>query len=129
MAEFGKNSGIAFQLIDDLIGVSGDIKETGKAVGNDIREGKKTYPILLSINKASELEKSEILKVFGKAECESISLKKAIDIISSLQIENIVRKNAMDYINKAMNSITHYEDSDAKNMLIEISHFIVERSK
>ena len=129
MADFGKNSGIAFQLIDDLIGISGDIKKTGKAVGNDIREGKKTYPILLSINKASELERSQILNVFGKAECESTSLKKAIDIISSLQIENIVRKNAMDYINKAMNSITHYEDSDAKNMLIEISYFIVERSK
>jgi geranylgeranyl diphosphate synthase type I len=129
MADFGKNSGIAFQLIDDLIGISGDIKKTGKAVGNDIREGKKTYPILLSINKASELERSDILKVFGKAECESTSLKKAIDIISSLQIENIVRKNATDYINKAMDSINHYEDSDAKNMLREISLFIVERSK
>lgn len=129
MAEFGKNSGIAFQLIDDLIGVSGDIKETGKAVGNDIREGKKTYPILLSINKASELERSLILKVFGKPECESTSLKKAIDVISSLQIENIVRKNAMDYINKAMEAINRYEDSEPKSMLKEISHFIVERSK
>ena len=87
------------------------------------------WDISISIFLASELERSQILNVFGKAECESTSLKKAIDIISSLQIENIVRKNAMDYINKAMNSITHYEDSDAKNMLIEISHFIVERSK
>src|SRR5918993_883047 len=59
MADFGKNSGIAFQLIDDLIGISGNTKETGKAVGNDIREGKKTYPILLSINKASEMERSQ----------------------------------------------------------------------
>jgi geranylgeranyl diphosphate synthase, type I len=129
MADFGKNSGIAFQLIDDLIGISGDVNETGKAVGNDIREGKKTYPILLSIKQASELERSHILKVFGKVECESISLKKAIDIISSLEIENIVRKNAMDYINKAMEAINHYEDSEPKNMLKEISHFIVERSK
>lgn len=129
MANFGKNSGIAFQLIDDLIGISGDIKETGKAVGNDIREGKKTYPILLSINRASESERSQILKVFGQSECESTSLKKAIDIISSLEVENIVRKNAMDYINKAMDSINHYQDSDPKNILKEISYFIVERSK
>jgi geranylgeranyl diphosphate synthase type I len=69
------------------------------------------------------------LKVFGKAECENMSLKKAIDIISSLQIEDIVRKNAMDYINKAMEAINHYEDSEPKNMLKEISQFIVERSK
>jgi geranylgeranyl diphosphate synthase type I len=129
MANFGKNSGIAFQLIDDLIGISGDIKETGKAVGNDIKEGKKTYPILLSINKASELERSQILKVFGQTECEHNSLKKAIEIISSLQIENIVRKNAMDYINKAMETINNYQDSEPKNFLKEICYFIVERRK
>jgi len=129
MANFGKNLGIAFQLIDDLIGISGDIKETGKAVGNDIREGKKTYPILLSINKASESERSKILEVFGQSTCENTSLKKAIDIISSLQIENSVRKNAMDYINKAMENIHNYQDSDPKTVLKEISYFIVERRK
>ena len=65
MADFGKNSGIAFQLIDDLIRILGQVKETGKAVGNDIREGKKTYPILLSIKNTKSEEKSKILKVFG----------------------------------------------------------------
>jgi len=41
LSKFGRFTGIAFQLIDDLIGVTGDPKLTGKAVGNDIREGKK----------------------------------------------------------------------------------------
>ena len=129
MADFGKNSGIAFQLIDDLIGIAGQSKETGKAVGNDIREGKKTYPILLSIKKASEVERAEILKVFGKADCDILSLKKAIDIISSLQIEKIVRKNAMHYIEKATEALVNYEDSEPKKTLQELSNYIVERSK
>ena len=129
MSDFGKNSGIAFQLIDDLIGIAGHSKETGKAVGNDIREGKKTYPILLSIKKASELERAHILKVFGKGQCDSISLKKAIDVISSLQIEKIVRKSAMEYIEKAMESLINYEDSEPKKILQELSSYIVERSK
>src|SRR5215203_542455 len=129
MSIFGKNSGIAFQLIDDLIGIAGHSKETGKAVGNDIREGKKTYPILLSIKMASELERNKILKVFGKGQCETASLKKAIDIISSLQIEKIVRKTAMDYIEKAMNSLIIYEDSEPKKILQELSNYIVERKK
>ena len=129
MADFGKNSGIAFQLIDDLIGIAGQVKETGKAVGNDIREGKKTYPILLSIKKASEIERAEILKVFGKADCDIVSLKKAIEIISSLQIEKIVRKNAMHYIEKAMEALVNYEDSEPKKTLQELSNYIVERSK
>src|SRR5215211_7876241 len=129
MSIFGKNAGIAFQLIDDLIGIAGHSKETGKAVGNDIREGKKTYPILLSIKMASELERNKILKVFGKSQCETESLKKAIDIISSLQIEKIVRKTAMDYIEKAMNSLIIYEDSEPKKILQELSNYIVERKK
>ena len=49
LTQFGVNVGIAFQLIDDLIGVIGDAKLTGKSVGNDLREGKKTLPILLSL--------------------------------------------------------------------------------
>jgi len=129
MSIFGKNSGIAFQLIDDLIGIAGHSKETGKAVGNDIREGKKTYPILLSIKMASELERNQILQVFGKGNCDTDSLKKAIDIISSLQIEKIVRKSAMNYIEKANNSLINYEDSDPKKILQELSNYIVERRK
>ncbi|MGZ5548054.1 MAG: polyprenyl synthetase family protein, partial [Nitrososphaeraceae archaeon] len=129
MSEFGKNSGIAFQLIDDLIGIAGHSKETGKAVGNDIREGKKTYPILLSFKKASEVERAQILKAFGKDDCDNVSLKKAIDVISSLQIEKMVRKRAMDYIEKARKAIMNYEDSDPKNILQELSTYIVERSK
>jgi geranylgeranyl diphosphate synthase type I len=129
MSEFGQNSGIAFQLIDDLIGIAGHSKETGKAVGNDIREGKKTYPILLSFKKASEVERSQILKVFGKDDCDNVSLKKAIDVISSLQIEKMVRKSAMNYIEKAKESIRNYEDSDPKKILQELSTYIVERRK
>ena len=129
MSEFGQNSGIAFQLIDDLIGIAGHSKETGKAVGNDIREGKKTYPILLSFKKASEVERAQILKVFGKDDCDNVSLKKAIDVISSLQIEKMVRKSAMDYIEKARKSIRNYEDSDPKKILQELSTYIVERRK
>jgi geranylgeranyl pyrophosphate synthase len=78
---------------------------------------------------ASELERNKILKVFGKGQCETESLKKAIDIISSLQIEKIVRKTAMDYIEKAMNSLIIYEDSEPKKILQELSNYIVERKK
>ena len=52
MSSFGRNLGIAFQITDDLIGIMGDSKITKKPVGNDIREGKKSLPILLAIRKA-----------------------------------------------------------------------------
>ena len=49
LSSFGKNLGIAFQITDDLIGVMGDPKITKKPVGNDLREGKKSLPILMAI--------------------------------------------------------------------------------
>jgi geranylgeranyl diphosphate synthase type I len=75
LSSFGRNIGIAFQLIDDLIGVAGDPKLTGKAAGNDIREGKKTYPILLALDKAKEEDKDKIRKVFGSKNASSSDIK------------------------------------------------------
>ncbi len=65
LSVFGKNIGIAFQLIDDLIGIVGDPQITGKAVGNDIREGKKTFPMVLVLEKAELNERNKLLKLFG----------------------------------------------------------------
>ena len=88
---FGKNIGIAFQLIDDLIGIVGDPKVTGKAVGNDIREGKKTYPMVLVLEKADLQEKNKLLRIFGSRNTTDWELKDAIKIVSGLGIEQDIR--------------------------------------
>jgi geranylgeranyl diphosphate synthase type I len=129
LASFGKNSGIAFQLIDDLIGIKGNSKLTGKTVGNDVREGKKTFPILLSIKNVEPMKRQKIIKVFGSKSCNQSDIEEAVKIISSVQIEQTVRDTAMKYIEKAINSISIYNESYSKNMLLEILFFIVNRSK
>ena len=129
LASFGKNSGIAFQLIDDLIGIKGNSRETGKSVGNDVREGKKTFPILLSIKNADSYQKQKILNVFGNKDSSSNEMEEVVKVISSLRIEQIVRDTAMNYIKKAMDSITSYDQSNSKKILQEISFFIINRSK
>lgn len=129
LALFGKNSGIAFQLIDDLIGIKGDSKHTGKTVGNDVREGKKTFPILLSINNVESIKREKILKVFGNKYSNPSDVAEAVNIISSLQIEKTVRDVAMKYVDRAIDSISSYKDSHSKKMLLEILLFIVNRSK
>lgn len=52
--EFGRQLGIAFQIQDDILGLWGDEHQTGKPVGNDIRQKKKTLPILFALNQDSE---------------------------------------------------------------------------
>jgi len=46
LSNYGKYLGISFQIVDDILGIFGDSKITGKPVGNDIIEGKKTIPII-----------------------------------------------------------------------------------
>ena len=129
LSSFGKNIGIAFQLVDDLIGVVGDPKLTGKAAGNDIREGKKTYPILLAIKSAKGEEKDRILKVFGaKDRASATDIREAVRVISDIGIEQGVRDAAREYMNKALRSIEGYGDSDAKRLLKFSADFVVGRS-
>jgi geranylgeranyl diphosphate synthase type I len=128
LSSFGRNVGIAFQLIDDLIGIVGDPKITGKAVGNDIREGKKTYPILLALRSAKGENKNKILKVFSSKSTSSVDLEEAVKTISLIGIDQHVRNAAKTYIYRAIKSIEIYEDSDAKKALESSANFIVERS-
>jgi geranylgeranyl diphosphate synthase type I len=127
LSSFGRNLGIAFQITDDLIGVMGDPKITKKPVGNDLREGKKSLPILMAIKSAKGNDKKIILKAFGNSKVSKKDLNKAVDVIRSLGIEENVRKQALKYAEKAEKSLAKYSGS-AKTELISLLDFVVKRS-
>ena len=124
---FGRNLGIAFQITDDLIGVMGDPKVTKKPVGNDLREGKKSLPILMAIKLAKGQEKKIILKTFGNSKATRNEIDKAINVIQSLGIEENVRKQALRYAEKAEKALSEYSGS-AKTELITLLDFVVKRT-
>jgi geranylgeranyl diphosphate synthase type I len=127
LSTFGKNLGIAFQIIDDLIGVIGDPKKTKKPVGNDLREGKKSLPILMAIKKANSQQKKVILNAFGNPSVSKDEVEKAISVISSLEIDKTVRQKASHHSEMAKKSISIYQGS-AKKELLSLLDFVVERS-
>ena len=127
LSSFGRNLGIAFQITDDLIGIMGDSKITKKPVGNDIREGKKSLPILLAIRKARGSDKKKILHVFGKSNATKTQINEVVDIIRSLGIEDTVRKQALRYANRATNALNKYSGIH-KSDLISLLDFVVKRS-
>ena len=127
LSMFGRNLGIAFQITDDLIGIMGDSKVTGKAVGNDIRAGKKSLPILLALRKARGSNKKKILRVFGKSKVTRAELNTVVGIIRSLGIEETVRKQALRYANRATKALDKYSGVH-KSELISLLDFVVKRS-
>ena len=129
LSRFGRSIGIAFQLVDDLIGVVGDPKLTGKAAGNDLREGKKTYPILKALNDATDKDRDKLLKVFGARDSASpADLKESVRIITDIGIEQDVRNAAKKYMLEALGAIETYGDSYAKRSLQFSADFVVGRS-
>jgi len=127
LSAFGKNLGIAFQITDDLIGIIGDSKITKKPVGNDLREGKKSLPILMAMKKSKDVEKKKILKVFGHSNASKKDMQEAVKIIRNLGIEKNVRNQAQKYAEKAKKSISKYSGS-SKDELMELLDFVVKRT-
>jgi len=127
LSSFGRNLGIAFQITDDLIGVMGDPKITKKPVGNDLREGKKSLPILMAIKSAKGNDKKIILKAFGNPKVSKKDLSKAVEVIRSLGIEENVRNQALKYAERAEKSLAKYS-GPAKTELIALLDFVVKRS-
>jgi geranylgeranyl diphosphate synthase type I len=127
LSDFGRNLGIAFQITDDLIGVMGDPKVTKKPVGNDLREGKKSLPILMAIKLAKGNERKTILKAFGNSKISKKDLNKAVEVIRSLGIEEKVRNQALKYAEKSEKSLIKYKGT-AKIELTALLDFVVKRS-
>ena len=105
LSAFGKNLGIAFQITDDLIGIIGDSKITKKPVGNDIREGKKSLPIILAIKKARGQNRTKIMRVFGNSRASKQQINLAVNVIRSLGVEKEVRDVALKYAQRDEKSI------------------------
>jgi len=105
----------------------GDPKVTKKPVGNDLREGKKSLPILMAIKSAKGKNKTMILKAFGNQKASKSDVKKAVDVIRALGIEENVRSQALKYAERAEKSLSKYSGASKKE-LVELLDFVVKRS-
>jgi geranylgeranyl diphosphate synthase type I len=123
---YARNVGMAFQIVDDLLGVVGDSTITGKPVGNDLREGKKTLPIFMAVQKSGEGDRGLLLKVWGKTGSRQEDVEAAVEVVRRLEIEKAARDLADDHIEKALGFLGKLPGED-KHWLADLAHFIVER--
>jgi geranylgeranyl diphosphate synthase type I len=128
LSRFGEKIGISFQLVDDLIGIHGDSNVTGKFVGNDIREGKKTLPILIAFERLDSKGKDLLRQVFGKKDASELEIKQIVDNIAQLKIDKEIRNIANAYTQEAFEHLQTYDSSRARTWLETSARYIVERS-
>lgn len=126
-SSFGLNMGTAFQITDDLLGVVGDPTITKKPVGNDIREGKKSLPILMALEEAKPDDRDAILGVFGRRDAPAEAADAAVRAIRNMGIEETVRNRAASYADAARRALARYGGTHRQN-LESLLEFVVKRS-
>lgn len=73
LATYGQALGTAFQIIDDVLDYEGDASELGKNLGDDLREGKTTLPIICALQQANEADRSRLHHAITHGEIDSLS--------------------------------------------------------
>jgi geranylgeranyl diphosphate synthase type I len=125
---YGRNFGIAFQLWDDCLDLIGGEK-LGKPIGSDIKKGKRTLMVLHLFATGNERDKREFKSILGDVEAEDGKIGEAIDILNSNGSIDYVRNRALLFSSNAKKSIEKIADSTAKDFLIQLADYAVERDK
>lgn len=126
--EYGKNAGIAFQLMDDIIDYLGYESETGKKRGQDIVEGKITLPLIHALATCSSGERERTVRLLKR--------KKSPQVIDGI-IETVMRNGGIEYarkraewfVGRATSCLKPLPASKAKTALTSLTRYIVERNR
>ena len=124
---FGHYSGIAFQVIDDVLALTADEKVLKKPVGNDIREGKRTLMVVYALKKASKSQRKQILETLGNKDASPEQIRETIELIDSLGAISYARKLAEKYIKKAKKALAAFPASEDREDLISLADLIFDR--
>ncbi len=128
LRKYGEFIGYAFQLVDDAFDYISDSQTIGKPAGNDIREGKVTYPLLSIMAELSESEKQEIEQVFTNPNPSQEEITFVREIVLEKGGDRKTFQLARDYVERAKEELSVFNDSPFKKALFEIADFIVERT-
>jgi len=128
MRLFGEQTGIAFQIKDDLFDF-GSGNSIGKPTGNDIKEKKFTLPLIYALNNASFFDKRKIINTIKNNQDDPDKIGKVVDfVLNSGGIEYATQK-MNEHKDKALHLLSSFSDSEAKKALEQLVLYTIERKK
>lgn len=127
LRRYGMELGLAFQAIDDLLGIWGDPSVTGKPVGNDLRERKKSLPVAVAMAN-DDAARDELETLFSKDELRDADLLRAAELVEGAGGRQVTADMAGVHTAAALGALTESGAADeATAELVEVATFIVER--
>lgn len=129
LSAFGLNTGIAFQLIDDLIDYTSDTSTLGKTAGADLREGKLTLPVIHVLKTGEGRYKKRIQQIIQKKGVSSRNFQTLKQLLRENGGISYAHNQATLYIQEAKNSLSVFPSSRHKETLMDIAdHSLVRKA-
>jgi octaprenyl-diphosphate synthase len=125
-ASYGRTLGTAFQLIDDLLDYEGSTAELGKNIGDDLREGKPTLPLLVAMQRGTAEQRDLIREAIIHGEVER--MPQIVEIVKATGALEATREAALAQAELAKQCLTELPASEFKDALLELALASIHRS-
>ncbi len=126
---YGLNLGICFQVIDDLLDFTSSTEVLGKPALSDLKEGKLTLPLILTMPRATAREREVISRVVTSKSFDGVDPGEVIEIVRRYGAIEETRQIARDYAQRARTALEPFPDSPAREALDVALDFVLDRDK
>ena len=129
-ARFGENLGMAFQIEDDILGIWGEEKATGKPPAGDIRQHKKSLPIVYALQQEAPLPVPEqrVRQVYQRKVMDEDAIKVVLDSLQTLGARQYAQQMALDYHRRALAELEATGiENEGQDSLRELATLLVNR--
>jgi octaprenyl-diphosphate synthase len=129
LAEFGWNLGIAFQMVDDILDFTSRESVLGKPVGNDLREGKVTLPLIYALERATLEERRSVETVLKQGHYEAVPFSEVRRFLERHGAVERARERADEFVAKARAILAEFPVSPAQRALLAAAGLVAGRDR
>jgi len=129
LREYGFNLGIAFQLVDDLLDLTGDTSALGKPVGADLREGKMTLPLIHLLATGDRTGDAIVREIVASREVTSERWQQLLDLLESRRSIDYAYRRAVDYAERAKKPLYAFPPSAERDALLALPDYVLSRDR
>jgi octaprenyl-diphosphate synthase len=127
LGAYGLNLGLSFQLIDDVLDFTSSEEILGKPIGNDLREGKVTLPLIYLLRRCGHEEAQKVMSVLEAGGFNSVGFGEIFNLIDRYDTLRATREKAQEFAEKAKRCLETFPDAPCKEALWSLPDFVLDR--
>ena len=129
LAQYGRNLGMAFQIVDDVLDLTASESVLGKPVASDLREGKVTMAVIHALERCTPAERKAIETILRERAFDGVTHAQILEILNRYGSLEAANARAMQFAELARNAICSFPDSETKRALLWAPEYVVAREK